>query len=326
MSSAARPKLRQPGVGNTTVDHWLDGEPLSPEEEKTAWTIFGVLTAVTVLAYLNMLVYASKSWSDGLYSHGWIVPLIAGYLFWLRKRPLVRVEVREQWIAVAAIGVCLCIRLVASYYDMNPFDRLSFIGVLLGICYLVGGRSMLVWAGPAVFFLIFMFPLPSFVENTMLLKLQTIATQISTWTLQLLGVGATRTANVIRIDGLKEPLTVAEACSGLRMLTIFGAMSFALFLVIDRPWWDRLMILLSAVPIALASNVIRIVVTGLLYMAFDGAQDPETLTHTIIHDGAGYAMMFIGMGLLWIELTVLSHLTVPVDGDEDFAAYGAVGG
>lgn len=326
MSSAAKSKFRQPGASSIAADHWLDGEPMTPEEEKTAWTIFGALTAITVLAYLNMLVYTSKSWSDGLYSHGWIVPLIAGYLFWIRKRPLVRAEAREQWIAVAVIGACMCVRLVASYYDMNPVDRLSFIGVLLGICYMIGGRSMLVWAGPAVVFLIFMFPLPSFVENTLLLKLQTIATQISTWTLQLLGFGATRIANVIKIDGVEQPLTVAEACSGLRMLTIFGAMSFALFLVIERPWWDRLMILLSAVPIALVSNVIRIVVTGALYYWIPSSQDPESLIHTVIHDGAGYAMMFIGMGLLWMELTVLSHLTVPVDGEEEFTAYGAVGG
>src|SRR5690606_34626424 len=109
---------------------------------------------------------------------------------------------------------------------------------------------------------------------------------------------------------------------GLRMLTIFGAMSVAMFLIIDRPWWDRLIILLSAIPIALISNVIRIVTTALLYIAF--GQENETLNN-IIHDWAGFAMMPIGLGLWWIELAILSRLTVPTEADE-FGAFGAAAG
>jgi exosortase/archaeosortase family protein len=155
------------------------------------------------------------------------------------------------------------------------------------------------------------------VENTVLMRLQTVASILSTWTLQLLGVSASRAGNTIAVDTLKEPLQVAEACSGLRMLTIFGAMSVALVMIIDRPWWDKLLILLSAVPIALASNIIRIVTTALLYLAF--GQETAWLSK-IIHDWAGFAMMPIGLGLLWIELAILSRLTVPVD-SEDFAPY-----
>ena len=159
-------------------------------------------------------------------------------------------------------------------------------------------------------FLLFMFPLPAVLENTLLMKLQTCATIISTWTLQLLGVSAAREGNMIDDRHAGEPLQVAEACSGLRMLTIFGAMTVALVMIIDRPWWDKLIILLSAIPIALVSNVMRIVSTGLLYMLF--GQDTPWLS-TIIHDWAGFAMMPIGLGLLWIELAMLSRLTIPVD-------------
>ena len=154
-----------------------------------------------------------------------------------------------------------------------------------------------------------MFPLPSIVENTLLMKLQTCATIISTWTLQALGVAAARSGNVISIDSI-EDLSVAEACSGLRMLTIFGAMAVALVMIIDRPWWDRLAILVLAIPIAIISNVIRIVTTGLLFMAF-GQETPWL--NTLIHDWAGFAMMPIGLGLLWVELAILSRLTIPMD-------------
>jgi exosortase len=363
-----------------------EGESLSPSASRAAWIAFGVLMAGLTSAYLNMLAWTSTYWSKDMYSHGWIVPLFAGYLFWLRSRaeitlsrqelyigggivaacaailwfnsssggklsstipvfdswfphlliwlaaamfvycmrnvPLLEVSAAERWIGVAVVAACLGLRLWSAYYDYNNPERLSFIGALLGVCLIIGGKSMLRWAGPALAFLIFMFPLPSMVENTLLMRLQTVATILSTWTLQLLGVSAARFGNTISIDTLETPLQVAEACSGLRMLTIFGAMSVAMFLIIDRPWWDRLIILLSAIPIALLSNVIRIVTTALLYMAF--GQDNETV-NKIIHDWAGFAMMPIGLGLLWIELTILSRLTVPAE-DEDFASFGAATG
>ena len=43
---------------------------------------------------------------------------------------------------------------------------------------------------------------------------------------------------------------------------------------------------------------------------------------TLIHDWAGFAMMPVGLGLLWVELGILSRLTIPVDTD-DFGAFGA---
>jgi exosortase len=176
---------------------------------------------------------------------------------------------------------------------------------------------MLIWAGPALAFLAFMFPLPHVLETTLLMKLQTWATQMSTYVLQTMGVAAARSGNVISIDSLSD-LTVAEACSGLRMLTIFCAMSVALAMIIDRPWWDRLIILVTAIPIALVSNVVRIVTTGLLFLAF--GQDTPWLS-TLIHDWAGFAMMPVGLGLLWVELALLSRLTIPVESG-DFVGFG----
>jgi exosortase/archaeosortase family protein len=61
-------------------------------------------------------------------------------------------------------------------------------------------------------------------------------------------------------------LFIADACSGLRMLTIFCALAVAMVFLIERPWWDKFIILLSAVPIALVVNIVRFTVTGLLYM------------------------------------------------------------
>ena len=218
-----------------TGDEASLGTPLSDSEEQSAWIIFGVLVAALTFGYWNMLVYTSSFWDNPLYSHGWIIPLFCGYLFWQRRRKLAQVSDSERWIGLAVLVASLLVRLYASYYDMNPLDRVSYIGALLGVTQIVGGTAMLRWAGPPLAFLVFMFPLPSALENSVLWGLQRVAAISSTWTLQLLGIPALREGSKIAIDQLD--LDVADACSGLRMGTIFGAMSVALAMMINRPWW-----------------------------------------------------------------------------------------
>lgn len=295
-----------------------DARPLTEAESKTAWWVFGGLMAALVAAYFNMLQFTATYWAKDMYSHGYIVPLFAAYLFWVRRRPLVEPEAWERWLGVGLVAAALGLRVFTSYYDYNVYERLTFLVAVLSLPLIVGGLPMLRWAGPALGFLAFMFPFPAVLENSMLVELQHYASAMSTWVLQTLGISAARQGNTISIDTLATPLEVAEACSGLRMLTIFGAMSVAMVMIIDRPWWDKLVILLSAVPIALASNVVRIVTTALLYLAF-GQETPWL--NQIIHDWAGFAMMPIGLGLLWIELSILSRLTIPVDQEGEFATF-----
>jgi exosortase len=122
-----------------------------------------------------------------------------------------------------------------------------------------------------------------------------------------LGVPAFRSGNIINVSGMD--LFIADACSGLRMLTIFCALAVAMVFLIERPWWDKFIILLSAVPIALAVNIIRITVTGLLFMVWP----KSTFVQHLSHDWAGYFMMPLALGFLWVELQILERLTIPVE-------------
>ena len=309
-------------AGSNQSDMFLADEeqrPLNEQEAQTAWIVLGVLVLALTYCYLNMLTYTAVWWKNPLYSHGYLVPAFAAFLLWVRYKPLQTVKASERWIGLGIIVASLVARLGASYVDMNPVDRLTYVVALFGVCQLVGGFSMLRWAWPGLFFLVFMYPLPSVLEHSVLLFLQKLAAIASTWVLQLLGAPALRDGNRIMVD--QVPLEIADACSGLRMTTIFGAMSVAMAILIHRPWWDRVTILLSAIPIALITNVIRITVTALLYMVFPDSE----LVHQLVHDWAGLAMMPIALGLLWIELQILEHITVPIESD-DYAALGTAPG
>jgi exosortase/archaeosortase family protein len=96
------------------------------------------------------------------------------------------------------------------------------------------------------------------------------------------------------------------------MLVIFFALSAAVALIIDRNIWVRLLILASAIPIALISNIARITITGMAYQL----ASPE-LAESLFHDWAGWLMMPFGLLMLWGELWLLSHLFIE-DSDDDY--------
>src|SRR5947209_16537046 len=192
-------------------------------------------------------------------------------------------------------------RLAGSYWYYLWFDQFSLVPCLAGLVLLIAGRDAWRWARPSVLFLGFMVPLPYSLAVALTDPLQQIATVSSTFALQTLGLPAVAEGNVILINDVR--LGVVEACSGLRMLLIFFALSTAVALVIRRPPWERLTVVLSAVPIALATNVLRITATGVLHETV-GAE----LANAVFHDLAGWLMMPVALVLLGVELEVLKRL------------------
>ena len=138
-------------------------EPVSWKDpsQRTPLLMLGGLVLLLVIAYFDMFALTSAAWADGLYSHGWIVPLFALGLLWLRWEPFGPVPASERWIGLGLLAFGLAVRLIAAKYSINPLDRLSFMPAIFGAFMLVGGMHVIRWAWPALGFLIFMFPLPT---------------------------------------------------------------------------------------------------------------------------------------------------------------------
>jgi exosortase len=152
-------------------------------------------------------------------------------------------------------------------------------------------------------FLFFMLPLPYRLEVALAQPLQRLATEVSTYTLQTVGFPALSEGNIILLNDTE--IGVVEACSGLSMLVGFFALSTGAALLIRRSLGEKIIITLSAVPIAIITNIIRITVTGIMHETLG-----SRLANLVFHDLAGWLMMPLALGFLWIELQVLSHLLV----------------
>jgi exosortase len=257
--------------------------------------------------YVPTLTMLAHAWvHNPRYSHGWLVPLFAVYLLWFRRARLRTAGSWESsWWGLPVLLAGLALHGTGTYFYIDWFNAASLPLSLAGLVILLGGWPALRWAWPTAAFLFFMAPLPYVLEVALGYPLQRLATIVSTYTLQTLGFLAVAEGNVIRLGEVH--IGVAEACSGLGMLVLFVALAVAVVLLVHRPWFEKLLIAVSAVPIALLVNIVRITATGVLHKTVDSAW-----ADYVFHDLSGWLMMPLALALLWAELRLLDWLRVPV--------------
>lgn len=264
-----------------------------------------LVSACLVWAFGSTLAELAHVWStNDQYSHGYLVPGFALLLLWLRRDRLDRQALRPGLLIgslLLALGIGL--RLAGVYWYYLWLDTIAIVPCVAGVCWLLGGWAAWRWAWPAVLYLVFMIPLPYRLATAMSAPLQTLATNASTFIMQAIGLPALSEGNVITLNEAR--LNVVEACSGLRMLVVFVALSSAMALLARRPLLDRLILLVSAIPIAVVSNILRITATGILHETTSS----ET-ANAFFHDLGGWLMMPLALILLAVELKVLSHLFI----------------
>jgi exosortase len=290
---------------------WMEElKRLIPERRvQLAWLVLAVVFAWFYWRSLGKLTRIW--WGQEDYQHGFIVPIFALFLLWHRRDMLREFSGRGSLWGLPLFGAWAAIRWTAVYYNYDTLPEISIIPFFLAVTVFVGGWQGLRWAWPSILFLFFMLPLPGAVQGLASQKLQSVATRISIYVIQTLGIPAITQGNVIQLTAERQ-LNVAEACSGLRMMMLFFAICVGAAFIVRKPLWERLLMVASAPPIAVLSNVSRIVLTAVFYQI--GIQWPSVIdldtAGEIIHDWAGYLMMPIGLLLLLAEMTLLAKLLI----------------
>src|SRR5262245_59240206 len=270
-----------------------------------------VLVVLAVLGWLYWPTFRElyDTWTNQAeYSHGILVPFFALYLL-MRRTPVAAVTTPRPWpvAGFALIGLAILMRLAGSATSFLPLEGLSFVLSLIALAMLTGGRDGLRQFWQPIVFLLFMIPLPYEASRLMGAELQRIATIASTFLLQCCGQPAIAEGNRILISDVT--LNVVEACSGLRMLVTFLAFSVAAVFLMDRHWVVKAIVLGSAVPIALVTNILRITATGLAHIGLHDSPSRDRVLEAI-HDFNGWMMMPVGLTFLLFELWLLRHLLI----------------
>ena len=190
-------------------------------------------------------------------------------------------------------------RLATVVIPVGFVGDLSFLIGLAGVCTLIFGADVLRRYGFAFVFLIFMVPLPVALYAKIASPLQLMVSQIASVVMNALGLPVLREGNMMTLPGNLQ-MFVAEACSGMRQLTGFLALTAAVAYLSARPVWYRLAVVAMAMPIAMTANITRVILTGYI-MYYVNPQFASGNYHT----AEGLLMMGFGLALLRAECCLL---------------------
>jgi exosortase len=248
--------------------------------------------AVLAVAYHQVVAAMVHDWYvDDNASHGFLIPLIAGYLVWTRREELAAAPTGSS-PAGLGVAVAAALMLVAGWLATEFFTmRLSLLVALAGCVLYWLGREVFLKLLTPLLFLVFMIPIPAVVYDAAAFPLKLFVSWFSVGALKFMGFMVVREGNVILFPNVT--LEVVEACSGLRSLTSLLALATAYALVLVRSPWQRLILIGAAVPIAVFANVLRVVVTGVLARHIGAAA-----AEGFFHEFAGLATFALALAAL----------------------------
>ena len=241
-----------------------------------------------------------SAWSRPEYSHGYIIPLIAIFLFLQRSSSVTELSNASGGkmlaVCVSIVGVLtMVLGNLASIPDIITYGMLITIaGLILSVTGL--RRGLVLW--PAWFYLVFMLPLPNFIYWPLSIKLQFLSSDIGVRIIQLLNIPVYLDGNIIDLGVYK--LQVAEACNGLRYLFPLMSFGFLFAVIYNGSWWKKLILMLSTIPITIGMNSFRIGVIGVLVNSF-GIGQAEGFLHLF----EGWVIFLVCVLLLLAEAKLL---------------------
>jgi exosortase len=241
-------------------------------------------------------------------AHAWVMPFVVlGLLWWQRERCLALAK-RIWWPALGLFVGALALHF-AAYFVQQP--RFSLLALFLGAYALTG----IVW-GPAwlrlAFFpfalLVFCVPLGGAAE-IITVPLRVFATQITVGVAHtILGLDVIRAGTSILDPGGRYQYEVAAACSGMRSLTAITALALIAGIVTFHSNWRRLLMVVAAVPLAVAGNVLRLLVIIIAAEAF-GQEAGSAVHASSVFSLLPYIPAFVGVLALthWLREDRATH-------------------
>lgn len=260
-----------------------------------------LLVLTTVVFYPTIVDLVHTWWSDPNFSHGFVIPVFSAWVVWRHRSVLQQARPHPSSWGLFFIA-CALLMLIAGTVGVERFLPAVALVLLLGsyavtfLGWSVFGRLLFPWA-----MLFLMVPIPAIVLNQITLPLQLLSSQLATSLLSLIGIPVLREGNVITLPVMQ--LEVAEACSGIRSLVSLTTVVLIYGYLVEPSRLRRIILVLAAIPIAVASNALRIFGTGLCVEYWD-----PTKAAGFFHEFSGWAVFILSMALVLVVHAMLSRV------------------
>jgi exosortase len=254
------------------------------------------------LLYWPVIAKLVHHWAiDQNYSHGYLIPPIAGWLAWERRQQLKALRpAGTSWGLVIVAGSLLL--LLAGLLGAELFiSRIAMLGTLVGsVLFILGWAHLRILAFP-LGVLLLMIPIPAILFNQIMFPLQLIASRAGEASLAVAGIPALREGNVIVLANMT--LQVAEASSGLRSLVSLLALAILFGYFSEPRAGTRIAIAVSAVPVAIGTNALRVAGTGIAAHYYGTAA-----AEGFFHGFSGWIIFIAAFAMLFVISRILRWL------------------
>lgn len=280
----------------------------------------GVLAALLVAMHLTLGKAIVMRWygDPTKWGHGFVIPLFSLYLIYSRREEILQAPRRRAYLGLLILLAGIAGEIAGIFPINNHYiSYLSIILVLLGLVLYLGGYRLIRVVWLPIVFLFFAMPLPDGLYTTLSVPLQNLAARGAVAMLRVYVTDISNDASLITLTsqtGISRSLTVAEACSGMHLLMAFMALGVAMAYLDYKPIWQRVVLVLAAVPIAVFCNVMRVAITAHMFYI-----DRQELGQNFMHSFTGILMLIPAFGLLWLLGWVMRLIFEEVD-EEDPAA------
>jgi len=263
--------------------------------------LLAVAAGLMVVVFFDGLQNMIGHWERDEYSHGYLLPLVAGYFVWQKKNELAKIQFSTSWVGVVLFCLGLIGFLAGELSTLFTVIQYAFLlsmgGLLLAIMGWPAFRIILV----PFFILFFTVPLPNFLYNNLSAFLQLISSELGVWVIRLFGISVYLEGNVIDLGDYK--LQVVEACSGLRYLFPLLSLGFIAAYLYKDKFWKKAVVFLSTIPITVLMNSFRIGVIGVMVEYWG-----QEMAEGFLHDFEGWFVFMACTAVLVLEMWLLSKI------------------
>jgi exosortase len=262
-------------------------------KRNTVVSIVLILAALS-LVFRQVFVRLVDAWIvDGNYSHGFFIIPIALYFAWERRDKLVAAPRRPSWLGLVTLIGGILVLLTGLWGSEFFLSRVALLPVIAGlVLFLYGWNHLRILAFP-IGFLFLMIPIPAIVFNQIAFPLQMLASRAGEWAIAAAGIPVLREGNVLHLA--HTTLEVAEACSGIRSLVSLITLGLVYGYFMDPRPWVRIVIVASAIPVAIVANAARVAGTGMAahWIGVEAAEG-------FFHDFSGWIVFLFAFAMILI--------------------------
>ena len=264
--------------------------------------LFIIALIIAFVAYFGGLSDLVTRWNkQEEYGHGYFIPLITLWFLWSRKSALIASIGESSWVGPALILIATVGLMLGELSAIFVLIQFGFLLTIIGLILSYGGKSLLKVSWLPIAFLLFAIPLPYFVGAQLSWRLQILSSELGVNILRLLGNSVYLEGNVIDLGVYK--LQVVEACSGLRYLYPLLSISFLMAYMYKAALWKRILVFLSAIPITIVMNSVRIAMVGVLVNHWG-----SSMADGFLHYFEGWIVFMVCLLILVAEILLLEKL------------------